>query len=321
LQGIKNLTADQRRIFTENISLILISDAPGDGKYFADGARDYFNGISLFLLSDNPDITFPEIVREILLGNGIDWVKKIVGSNCLEAKEFLASYWGQNEKNIAGCYGVLSQAVRPFSSDIMSDLLDGCGNCISPKSLEDGYDVYLQIEQSELAVYSPLLTIMTQQFLNSFLNRKPSTGMKLRPIIFLLDEFPQLHFNLKTLSTALSTLRSRAVTLLLCQQSLSQLDKLYGEAGRKEIMDTCAYYGILSVQDVQTREYFSKLIGTHKVLRISNNLEDSTQKTGRSVQEAREPIFQPEEFGSLGNYLVIYANGKYIKAEKTFYFR
>ena len=322
LRGVGKMAVDARRTFIENIGLILCPREYGEGRYFSDGARNFFVGISLYMISENPDVTFPEIVETILTNNGIDWVKRIKASTCMEAKLFTDSMYGSNEKNVSGAYDHLAQAVRSFSREGLKSILTASSSEITPNDLNNGLDVYLRVNQDELKLYAPLLTIIVQQFLNAFLSR-PSG---LNPIIFLLDEFPQLNFDFETLSTALSTLRSRKVTLLLCQQSLSQLDKLYKEAGRKEIMDTCAYYAILSVQDPYTRKYFSDLIGTKKVLKTSSsqNPGNKYDSYGRSSTEAREPVFLPEEFGSLGDDLIIYGkfgnSSKYVRAQKCKYY-
>ena len=102
--------------------------------------------------------------------------------------------------------------------------------------------------------------------------------------------------------------------MFLAQQSIAQIEKRYGEAGCREIIDTCAYISILSAQDPKSREFFQKLIGTRKVLKISNS--ENRKDVSRSINESRESIFQPEDFGNLDEKLIIYANGRYIKAEK-----
>ena len=45
--------------------------------------------------------------------------------------------------------------------------------------------------------------------------------------------------------------------------------------------------------------------------------------SGISVTETREKIYEPESFGNLPNEdaVIVYYKGKYIKAEKTYYFK
>lgn len=323
-EGIATLSMTDRRIFIENIANIVIQDeGEDDGKFFVDGGRDYFCGIALYLLSENINTTFPEVTSALLLGNAFDWVRTVIDSDCQEAKEYLASYFGANEKNVAGCYAAACKACRPLNNGDLATLLDGKGDCISMQTLEDGNDIYIEIPQDKIKAYAPITTIIVQNIMTGF-QRRPdsSSGKELRPILMILDEFPQLRFDFATLTMALSTLRSKKVTLFLAQQSIAQISKRYGEDGFREIMDTCAYISIMSAQDPKSREYFQKLIGQKKVLKIANSENNNDRgNISRTVQETTEFIYQPEDFGNLGDKVVICANGKYIEAEKTYWFK
>ena len=119
-------------------------------------------------------------------------------------------------------------------------------------------------------------------------------------------------------------MRAYNCSLLFSCQSLAMLEKHYGVAGRKLLMDCVKVNCFLSIMDPDTRDWASRLIGTRKVLKISNSEQQTQNGTvGRSVSEAREKIFEPEAFGDLPNTdeLVIYYKGKYVKAEKTYYFK
>ena len=89
----------------------------------------------MYLLHQKAQIAFPEIVSEILHGNAIEWVEKIVDGDCGEAQEYLASYWGSNEKNVAGCYNAISKALLPFGSGPLETLLNGRGEVMSVNTL------------------------------------------------------------------------------------------------------------------------------------------------------------------------------------------
>lgn len=320
LDGIDKLSISDRKIFIEQLAAILIPDEP-DGKYFTDGGRDYFCGISLFLLAADIHTPFTQIIQNILHGNAFNWIQRIIASDCEEAKEYLASYMGNNEKNVAGCYNTACKSIRPLNSGSLAQLLNASGDCITPETLEKGMDIYLEIPQDKISVYAPVLTIIIQNFMSAFMRRPDrSSGEKRRPILFLLDEFPQLQFQFNLLSAGLSTLRSKNVTLFLAQQSIAQLEKRYGTTGCREIIDTCSYLSVMSAQDPQSRKFFQELIGTKKTLKI-NQSKDNNGKSSKSIQEEREYIFQPEDFGNLNDKVIIIANGKYIKAEKTYCFQ
>lgn len=322
LEGIETLSISERCIFIENISYIIIQDEQGkDDNFFTSGARDFFCGIALSLLHNNINITFPEIINTIILGNAIGFCKSIAAGNCNEAKTYTNSMIGSNEKNVAGCFNACVKAIRPFISGNLGELLDGKGDCICPDLLENGYDVYIYIPQEKIKTYSPIVTVIVQNFMTAFMKREDnSSGRKLRPIIMLLDEFPQLQFDFDTLSMALSTLRSKGVSLFLAMQSIAQLEGRYGEVHSREIIDTCPYISVMSAQDTKSREFFQKLIGREKILTKTNSNSTSTgdkATTGVSIQQSYEYIYEAADFGNLKDDVIIVANGKYIQAQKT----
>lgn len=289
--GMDKLTVLERKTAIEQIAFVLLPDTgEKDGKYFLDGGRDYFCGVALYMLHNDFATTLPKVARAIVEGNAFDWANTVVAGPCNLAKSYLASYIGSNEKNVAGAYGTVAKAVRPFAYGALSVLLEPGQNVISPASLEEGQDIYIEIPQDKIKLYAPVTTIIVQQFLMAFMQRKDiSTGEELRPILFLLDEFPQLQFDYDTLMAALSTLRSKRVSLFLAFQSIAQANHRYGNAGFRAIMDTCAYISIMSAQDPDSREYFSKLCGTHNYLKVTTSYDSNKQKT-TSISEEREPV-------------------------------
>lgn len=315
LYGIENMSMTERTSLIESFANVILEDDPKD-KYFIPGGRDFFCGIALYILNKNIHTTFPEIINALLHGNAIQWVKTIVASNCDEAKDYLSSYYGTNETNVSGCYNTACVAVRTFNAGELNTLLDRAENTLSPQDLEDGYDIYIELPQDKIKKYAKISSIMIQTFMTSFLRRPDSSsGEKARPIIFLLDEFPQLNFDWDILSAALSTLRSKQTSVFLSQQSIAQLESKYGTTHYREIIDNCRYISIMNAQDPTSRTFFQKLIGTEKVLKVSNS--QNSKDTSRNITEAREYIYQPEDFGNLGEDVVIYVNGKYIQAQKT----
>lgn len=339
LAGIEKLSIDERCNFIENIGFNIIPDTAGngDGRYFKETAEDFFNGIALYMLDKNINVSFPEIIKAILAGNAVDWVKRIVADGSDESKRRLASKWGENEKNLSGGYSLLAQSCRKFASETLFYLLDNKPEYeyISVQTLEDGYDVYVQLDQAEIANYSALLSMIVQTFLNGFINREnnPKAGRtsdgNLRPVAFILDEFAQLStLKYESVATAFMTLRSRNISIICALQSRSSITEMFhSENACMSLIDCVTTFCFLSIQEVATRKWASDLIGTHKVLKISNNLNDGTKNTGRSVSEAREPIIYPEEFGALKDdskgkdELIIYTQGKYIRANKQYYFK
>jgi len=342
LSGIENLSIDERCNFIENIGFNIIPNTgnSGDNRYFRDTAEDFFNGIALYMLAKDINTSFPDIIKAILSGNAVDWVKRVVADGSDESKRRLASKWGENEKNLSGGYSLLAQHCRRFASNKLFYLLDNKPgyDYISVQTLEDGYDVYVQLDQAEIANYAALLSMIVQSFLNGFISREnnPRAGRlpdgTLRPVAFILDEFAQLTtLKYESIATAFMTLRSRNISIVCALQSRSSITAMFhSENACMSLIDCVTTFCFLSIQEVATRKWASDLIGTHKVLKISNSLSSGAKgsnNSGHSVTETREPIIFPEEFGSLKDpsnnkdEIIIYSQGKYLRANKQYYFQ
>lgn len=336
LDGITQMSQTERRSFVETMSQIICPEEQGENAaFFVNGARDYFCAITLYLLylhdtGKRPgELRFPEIVDSILASNVFDVTLTIKKSGCKIAGEYSNSYEGSSEKNVSGIYNHLCKSVRPFNNGAIRTLFDGQGNCITPDFLNYG-DIYIDVPQDKYTIYAPAMAIIITNFLMAFMRRPDVSSQKeVVPILFLLDEAVQLNLDFQILSQAMSTLRSKKVSLFLLLQSIAQLEGRYGEAHSREIMDLCAYISIFNAQDPKSREYFQKLIGKRKMLQRSTSLSSSetqASSSGISISEIDEYIFDAADFGNLNrkigkskieNRVLVYANGKYILGETT----
>lgn len=311
--NLQTMSHTERLNYIEQLANILIPSA-GTGKdadYFVKGAKDFFCGVVAQMYDRDPAITFGDVISTLVYakkGDGNTIVAKINANGSPDAKAYLASYHTSNERNVAGCYNHCVTALRPIA--MLLPILNGDGDCISIDTLAAGYDVYIEIPQDKIAIYAPIVSLVVQAFLTAFMRRQDAADTN-RPILFLLDEFAQLTLDFSTISTALSTLRSKNVSLFLAMQSVAQLNNRYTPDKAREIIDTCAYVSVMSAQDPASREYFSKMIGDKKVLR----------RHGDSSSEGTEPIVAPARLGNLNDQVLIYASGKYCFADKCYYFR
>lgn len=316
LESFNSMDITDQKLYLENMATILILDEGGsEGNFFTTRARKLFQGISHLILFQNPAATFPDIIHAILQGNVFDWVNKAIDSDCTASKELLASFYGSNEKNVSGAYDALTTALVHFSNPILDCLLTRDKSCISMNRLEEGYDIYLQISQEHLDAYAPLFTLIMQTFSTAFTKRMDSsTGIKQRPILMLMDEFPQLTFSYSMINRNLSTLRSKSVICMIIQQNMSQLEHRYQSTGARSILGNCGYQVILGSNDIESSEVYSKTFGMKKVLKVTNSVTFSEHSSdGYSTQEAEVRVFPPEYFGDLTSHqkLILYANGKY----------
>lgn len=334
--GLSEMSLIDKRTFAENMSQIICPDEDGENAaFFVEGARDYFCSILLYLCfmhetgKISGPLRFPEFVDEILNDNVFNITMTIKASGCRIAGEYTNSYEGSSEKNVSGIYNHLVKNIRPFHTGALAELLDGKGDCITPDDLNSS-DIYIDVPQDKYSVYAPVISIIISNFLQAFMRRPDvSSGEETVPILFLLDEAVQLKIPFQILDSAMSTLRSKKVTLFLLMQSIAQLEAKYGDVQAREIIDLCSYISVFNAQDPKSREFFHKLIGTRKMLKRSTSLSSKSEydKTaGESVTVEEECIFKAADFGDLnvtdkkGNvthHVLIYAEGKYLLCETT----
>ena len=264
-------------------------------------------------------LSFIQTITEILRPDiHIDeHIKYVLDVSRNEAAKFHMSQFATLEgKTLAGIFAELSNQIMLFATDEHVKSALSKENNISPEDLEQGYKIFLNIPEDKLDQWKPLVTLITNQFLKHF-ERRPDNNAA--PILFLLDEFARLG-KIEAIATGLTTLRSKKITIALIIQSLAQLDYLYGPALRRVILDNCSYKAILGAQDAETQEYFSRLVGTHRVTEqtlSTSYLPYGTEEQGRTVSEHMidRPILLPHEFGTLKDVVLLTPWG-YCRARK-----
>lgn len=326
LYEIENMSLTKLKVTLEQIAATMVPADP-NGKYFVEGGRDMFVGIALYLLTKNIHTSFAEITHGILHKNAIDWITDIHESECEVAKEYTDSYYGTTEKNVMSAYGEMRKRIRTlYSEELMRVLVEAEGG-ISPQDLEEGTDIYIRVAQEDLKFYEPLITLLVQRFMTSMMARPDSSNNETSPsILFLLDEMPQLHIDANVLFAALATLRSKKCSIFIAGQGIGQLLDLYGSGGFRTLMGTIHYVSIMGTEDVESAKYFSDMIGYRKTLVMSTNINSSESGdhmragAGKGSSETQELIYQPADFSDMDiRKVIIKTRGKYIEAEKCFY--
>lgn len=327
LYGIDEMSLTKLKVTLEQIATTMVPADP-NGKYFVEGGRDMFVGVALYLLMKNIHTSFAEISHGILHKNAIEWITEIHESDCEIAKEYTDSYYGTTEKNVMSAYGEMRKRIRALYSDELMRVLVEDERGISPQDLEDGTDIYIRVAQEDLKFYEPLITLLVQRFMTSMMSRPDSSNNLTSPsILFLLDEMPQLHIDANVLFSALATLRSKKCSIFIAGQGIGQLLDLYGSGGFRTLMGTIHYVSIMGTEDVESAKYFSEMIGYRKALMMSTNINsiESGQNirsgAGRGSSETQELIYQPADFSDMDiRRVIIKTRGKYIEAEKCFFF-
>lgn len=291
------------------IALSIIPIPPNEREpYWKESAQNLMTACILHCYNQNLD--FPSTCQYILSKPVKSMVDILKDSPVNEARMFVNQFVGADEKLLASIYSTLTNEIILFATDedIMR-ALSYSNNVISPWDLEARNDIFITISEDKIEQWKKFLNLIVNQFLKTFEKREDKAQNK---ILFMIDEFARLG-KIETVVNGLATLRSKGIHIMLLLQSLAQLDAIYGKDIRKVITDNCNYKVILNASDVDTQEYFSKLVGTEDREKTSNSVNSNdfniskNRGTSRTTEEKR--IIKPEEFAYLENPVVFTPKG------------
>lgn len=256
-------------------------------------------------------------------------IEEISNGECLEAIMHISQFKDienpADNKMLAGINAELRNKVMIFVTDMqIKDSFTTTENIIKWEDLES-CNVFMCIAEDKLGQWDGAISLMLTQLIRT-LERRPDKyseegkARNLPPILLLLDEFPRLG-KVEVIQNAISTLRSKGVTICLMMQSLVQLDKIYGKESRQIIVDNCQYKAILNVTDPENQKTFSDMIGSINVGNVSISTDDD-ENTHFHFQgdRSREPIIYPHELATLKDIVLITPEG-FCCANKSPYYK
>ena len=143
--------------------------------------------------------------------------------------------------------------------------------------------VYLSINQVDaraLGVISGIfIELMSSYLISNPPNYVNATDGKMGPFpaLFVLDEFPQMP-KLKAVIDGPAVGRGQKVSYLLIGQDLGQISGKYGKDDLETVISTTACKGILSQNNEQTAQRFSKMVGNKTVQTSSYSKQEGFSK-------------------------------------------
>jgi len=287
--------------------------------FWTESAQNVFTGAILHFHGEG--LTFPQTIAAMQSTPIETLISTIHNSDTQDARYFVNQFVGMELKTLASIFSTLGNKIMVFATDPDIKACLAKRDCISPKDIERGKDIYLQIPEDKIEQWKGLLTLIVNQFLKHF-ERRPDTDAT--PVLFLLDEFARLG-KVETVINGLATLRSKKVTICILTQSLAQLDVIYGKEQRQVIADNCQYKAVLNATDADTQDYFSRLVGTFDKSKSSTyaNFEQYTglgKGTGTSETTEDRRIIKPEEFATLSDIVLLSPFG-FFRVEKAPYYK
>ena len=164
--------------------------------------------------------------------------------------------------------------------------------------------IYICINPEDIVTYASLLRVFISQHINSLMSADP--GRDADPILFCLDEFPQLG-EMEPVVKALTVGRSYGLRLWLFAQAFSQLEKSYAKSS-ETLMENCMVRTYMNPNSIESATRISAEIGEAGVS------SGADQQSTTSPQELMGQAFE--------NLQIVLAQGsKPAKVRKNYYFR
>lgn len=181
--------------------------------------------------------------------------------------------------------------------------------------------IYIVVAPNDLAVLAPVIRLLFQQAVSVLQSTEPGLDEPY-PVLFLLDEFPQLG-KMPALSNAISTIRSYGGRMMIVAQTLSNLRGTYGPEGAQNFLANCRVQLFMAPADSDTPDYVSKAIGDFT--RKSRSKSWTLGQIGKSnIQEREEGarLLRPEDLRNLSakDTVILVQGSDPILAQKVIYY-
>lgn len=301
----------QNEALTEMVDLLipkLGENASEAARYFNDGARDFLRAALYAMYPLKYD--FCKICEIVCDLTAEEFLTKIMKSGNKLAIRCVRSYMGTSEKNLSSCKSTCDGFLRVFATTerLKKSLRRPAPGeqCFEVAAVTQ-YNVFARIPRNKLSLLSPVLRVMLSQTLHLLDGREDYDEKRDLPVLLMLDEFVTLG-KLEGMKNAFCTFRKRGVRIMICVQSLIDIEGVYGREDSASIFNNCALICVLNVRDPDTQENIARIIGHHTVERVSKTV--NANGTSYTSHTSEEWIVRPEDLGKLKKkFLLLYPGG------------
>ncbi len=330
-----SLPDDQSELYVkvQKIGTILFDSSQSQDKYWQEAAKKIFINTALALIARDGETSLPLIYQSTL---GEDRKGVLASLSHVEklqsftfgsmVKKELSEYINKADNQFSGEIGSFDMGMQAFTDPRLinalsqdeirfQDLRGIDGNAVS---------LYLIIKPEDVDRLAPVIRLffefMTQYFLSN-----PVDKSKDKMITLVLDEFIRLG-KLDQIIQMPALSRGQWVNAVFIAQSIGQIDRLYQEAGRREIMATTAVKVIFSQNDPQSAREVSDSIGDTTV-EIVNRSAGSKHSVfaSASVSEQGKKLLSPQKIQTIpkSDCYVLYQFGgeRPIQAKIAYWFQ
>ena len=241
------------------------SDGEHDVGFWTDNEKSLFTGCILYVIaSDEYDSTMEGLFK-FINESTIASLRNLNLPETHPAYGYFQTFKKIDDKVAPGVLSGMAIRMQMFndpkvrkvtSIDDIDLLLPGKEKC--------AYFIGAYDANSTLHFVSALTFSLMYDELINYANSQP-TGCTDVPVKMIHDEFYNAGI-IPNFMNRLTAARSRGIDIMIFIQSVGQLDDMYGEQGRKIILDACSTHLLLRTNDIDTADLYSKKSGTTTVV-------------------------------------------------------
>ena len=322
LERVAVLPPERRFTEAKRIAASFIS-MPGDNvQGFLISAREIF-AASVLAVIERKTPTISAIYDLLSQGGEFNalFQKLAAETNVPEAKSIYSRMEGIADKTLSAYMSVLFDGglglwrdglVRAATETSDFDIADLRTNPAS---------IYIVVAPNDLAILAPVVRLLFQQTVAILQSAEPREDEPY-PVLFLLDEFPQLG-RMTALSEAISTIRSYGGRMMIVAQSLSNLRGTYGQDGAQNFLANCRLQLFMAPADSETPDYVSKAIGNFtRKARSKSWMMGQFGKSNIQEREEGARLLRPEDLRNLSaeDCVLLVHDSNPVRAQKVIYF-
>lgn len=310
----------------EQLAFLLMPEPPQlseNARFFLVNGRKILTASLIAFYCDGMD--FIEICEKIVGSSWIDLFRAIDQTGNAAAQMYINSFVGASEQNTSGCKQSCDDAIKLFATNAH---IKRCvrrpmsaETAIEPRKIEEN-NIFIVVTEDKLSLYSPLLNIITSQFMQYIGTRQVTENAP--TILLFLDEFGSLKIDSELVLDAVRRFRKRRCRLMLLTQNTVDLDLIYGKNASRAILANLRYKALLGgLGEPESQKYFAELIGYAIAKRKSTTT--SSNGSSHTKAESREWLIEPAALDRQGKNTLLLLSSDfehgYIKLRKNFYFK
>jgi type IV secretion system protein VirD4 len=295
-------------------------------EFWNDGGQTQLSAFLLYLIYRYDQVDLPLLRATLLAAPEVLFETLCAMSECDAFEGALQEYGGKllgtlknAPQQFEGAMGSAQKALRIYDKAGLLAKHVSHGEIDFAALKHEPTTIYLIIPSERAGTHAAWLNLVISLAIE-LVGRDRSS----RKVTFLLDEFCNLGY-LPNVLRGMAQYRSQGVQAWLICQQISQLDRLYGIEGRREIMGMAEIVNVFGAWEPDTLKMLSTWLGNTTQRQLSTSITPSIEggNFGFNVNASdySAPLMRPEDIRIMPSdeQLIFYRNLPPIRAKKISY--